>query len=97
MEWINATLLVGLVVFAVYHRNKIGSLGKNLSSLEDKLNAHESLLAHAGDGSMGKLAGLVVVGSNWRDLLLGEVACHIADHAVFVAKRKIHLTNLLLS
>jgi hypothetical protein len=45
MEWINATLLVGLVVFAVYQRNKIGALGKNLSSLKDKLNAHESLLA----------------------------------------------------
>ena len=45
MEWINATLLVGLVVFVVYQRNKIGALKKNLSSLEDKLNDHESLLA----------------------------------------------------
>ncbi len=45
MEWINAAVLVGLAVFAVYQKNKIRGLGKTLSAQQDKLNSQQSVLA----------------------------------------------------
>lgn len=45
MEWINAAVLVGLVVFAVYQKNRIRALEKTLASQKEKLEVQESMLA----------------------------------------------------
>jgi hypothetical protein len=39
--------------------------------------------AHLFDGLVGKLAGLVIVRGNGRDLVLRELARRIANHLVF--------------
>jgi len=45
MEWINAAVLVGLIVSAVYQKNKIRTLEKTLSSQQEKLDVQKSMLA----------------------------------------------------
>jgi hypothetical protein len=45
MEWINAAILVGLVLFAVYQKNKIRSLEKALLSQKEILDSQGAMLA----------------------------------------------------
>jgi hypothetical protein len=45
MAWINAVALIGLIVFAVYQKNKIRTLEKTLSAQQEKLDIQESRLA----------------------------------------------------
>lgn len=45
MAWINAVALIGLIVFAVYQKNKIRTLEKALSAQQEKLDIQESRLA----------------------------------------------------
>lgn len=83
MEWINAAVLVGLVVFAVYQRNKIGALEKTLVSQKEKLNAHESMLASHKDMLFSQKEIL----SSQKDLLtsykgsLDDVKSNLSGHA----------------
>lgn len=45
MEWINAIVLMGLVVFVVYQKNQIRKLQKDLTSQKNALAAHKDMLS----------------------------------------------------
>jgi hypothetical protein len=49
MEWINAAVLVGLIVVALLQNNKIKTLQKALSSQQSKLDAQQTALAFQKD------------------------------------------------
>ena len=85
MEWINAKVLVGLIVFVVYQKNKISALEKTLSAQREKLDAQKSMLVSHKDMLFSQKEIL----STQKDLLisykdaLDDVKANIAIHGSF--------------